>query len=222
MERIPNYMGSCCFCLEFEEGFPFGGNEWKNRIVLETDTYVVFPPLGPLLKGHVLIAPKEHYVSLLQVWETHFEEFLDVELVVKEALKKNYGCEMVSFEHGLCSTVVNKPECIQHAHMHIIPRNIELTGTLKTLFDESDTHCFSSIEELALSSFSDRSYYLVEESTGLTFFDVNAQLSNIPRTMAARLLGVPEKANWKNNYGLEIMKDTYEAMKNALKRAERK
>ncbi len=95
----------------------------KESIIWEDENIYVAPDLFPLSIGHFLIIPKKHYASFGNVPENVFKSSLNARLFLKE--KVFAGKHTITFEHG---AVVEHSggASIDHAHIHIIPLNIDL------------------------------------------------------------------------------------------------
>jgi diadenosine tetraphosphate (Ap4A) HIT family hydrolase len=121
------HLDNCDFCVEFS------GREQSKlrciyppslppRLIFRDGGFNVFPCLGAIEFGHLLISTVRHYTSFSQVPEADREAFgSTVERVVR-GLTHHFGRPPTLFEHGdptgLCE--VQGP-CISHAHLHVAP-----------------------------------------------------------------------------------------------------
>jgi len=91
-----------------------------DRLILAQSTLsLAFPDGFPVSKGHTLVVPKRHVVSL---WEMTSEEYMDAfDLVrqVKEVLEKMFTPQ--GFNVGVnCGETAG--QSVSHVHIHVIPR----------------------------------------------------------------------------------------------------
>ncbi|PIY70276.1 hypothetical protein COY89_02020 [Candidatus Roizmanbacteria bacterium CG_4_10_14_0_8_um_filter_36_36] len=86
----------------------------KNQIIHETHNFYLLHDGYPLLESHLLIIPKKHYLSFLELDETKKKEFTQLRTKVEKFMIQNYR-KPVCFEHGRIL------QTIPHAHFHILP-----------------------------------------------------------------------------------------------------
>lgn len=116
---------SCCiFCKIVRKEAP-------ARILYEDDQVMVFLDASPLSKGHTLVIPKKHYVTLLDIPS---DELVHVTSKIQptartllKVLKDTTDFNVLQNNGPSASQVVN------HIHFHIIPRP---TGSLSWLNDQ--------------------------------------------------------------------------------------
>ncbi len=113
----------CEYCSEFlggtDNAFSRIYGPFESRTILDTGTVRVFPTLGQLVEGHLLIAPMEHYPSFADLDPQTMEEVIGITDRVRTVLEHHYGA-CVLFEHG--ARGANPGGCgIYHAHLHAVP-----------------------------------------------------------------------------------------------------
>jgi len=91
-----------------------------NRSILaETKLSLAFPDNFPVSKGHTLVIPKRHVVSL---WEMTTEEYTDAFALVRQVmdvLQEQFQPQ--GFNVGVnCGHAAG--QSVFHAHIHLIPR----------------------------------------------------------------------------------------------------
>jgi len=102
----------CIFCKIIRR-------EIKADIVGESNSFIAFLDANPKTKGHTLIIPKNHCVTLLDIPD-------------------KFGLELLSFMKKISSDIMGKKQgdgfnvimnnlepagqVVKHAHIHIIPR----------------------------------------------------------------------------------------------------
>lgn len=205
----------CTFCDEIrDKELPadlHAYTELTNRFVDESDGFVAFPSVAPLRPGHLLLAPKFHITSMLQVTppETRALDQMVQRLVGR--MSKLYG-EIMFFEHGVGSG--KSGGCgIDHAHWHLIPCNeVEAARITNIVAREYPSLAVSNIsrirEETALGS----SYLLFGRSFDQVHYSVDNNFeSQYLRRIAADVFGCAEW-DWRTLGGWKILEDTYSAL----------
>ena len=105
-------MSDCLFCKIAKE-------EVSCSKVWENDKIVAFLDLYPVNKGHVLVIPKEHYETILDVPDDLLQELILVVKKLSKVVKDAMGAG--GFNVGMNNYKV-AGQIIPHAHFHIIPR----------------------------------------------------------------------------------------------------
>ncbi len=104
---------NCVFCRIIR-------GEVKSDVVAESNSFFAILDIKPNAKGHTLVIPKKHYVTLLDIPNNLGEEMLKfTKQVATELMDKKLG-------DGF-NLVMNNLEVagqlVMHAHIHVIPRN---------------------------------------------------------------------------------------------------
>ncbi|MAE42577.1 HIT family protein [Candidatus Woesearchaeota archaeon] len=105
-------MENCIFCKIIKGEIPAAK-------VYESDKFLAFLDISPCNKGHTLIIPKEHYVSLNEIPNEDGKEF--GELQIKLAKSVMEATNAGGFNLLLNDGKVAGQE-VMHAHLHIQPR----------------------------------------------------------------------------------------------------
>ena len=105
-------MDECIFCKIIK-------GEILCTKVYEDDDVFVFLDIGPVNKGHALVMPKEHHVTLLDMPDELLCSVTKAVKNVSKAVKEATECG------GLCIQQNNfkaSGQAVPHYHVHIIPR----------------------------------------------------------------------------------------------------
>lgn len=195
----------CPFCKEFETGKKEikdkKGKIELKRIIYSTENFVVFPSLGQIVEGYLLISPKKHYISLAQMPNSFYDELTNLQEKVKEILTKNYS-KPIFFEHGPFSRKEKAGCCIEHAHLHAVPTNVSI---LEEVVEHFPAKIIKSFSELPSNS----SYLFLEENNEKYFCSINTVLPpQYLRQILAVKLGVPEKWDWREYLRIKELQNT--------------
>ena len=103
-------MDSCVFC-----GIVAG--EHEAEVVLETDDFVAFLDQRPVFKGHVLLVPRQHVDTLLDLPAELHATLLGAAQRLAAAVVESLGAQG-SFV--AMNNVVS--QSVPHLHVHVVPR----------------------------------------------------------------------------------------------------
>lgn len=104
--------GNCIFCK-------IAKKEIKAEIVAESNNFIAFLDIDPKAKGHALVIPKKHFVTLLDIPSRLGEEMLNfTKKIASEVLDKRYGDGF----NVIMNNLEPAGQIVKHAHIHIIPR----------------------------------------------------------------------------------------------------
>jgi diadenosine tetraphosphate (Ap4A) HIT family hydrolase len=106
-------------------------------IIFQSSYFVAVPTIGCIVPGYLLVIPKRHVLSMAQLNDI---EIKDLNLFVKNistALSKIWAFPII-FEHGPSNKSTNEKDicrngsCIDHAHWHLVPGQLDLLSHLPT------------------------------------------------------------------------------------------
>lgn len=97
-------MGDCVFCER----------ERLAHVLAETEHFFLLADHAPLVDGHLLIIPREHYTCYGAVPEALEDEFLTLKARVAQFVASAYRAPAF-FEHGVYR------QTVPHAHLHALP-----------------------------------------------------------------------------------------------------
>lgn len=103
---------SCVFCK-------IVNRELEASIIYENHNMLGFMDINPITPGHVLIIPKHHYNSIMEIPDDLGK---DVMVAIKEISKlmiDNLGADGINI---INSTGRSAGQTIFHFHVHVIPR----------------------------------------------------------------------------------------------------
>lgn len=102
--------GACAFC-------EIANDEDRSRLVLDDDVCVAFLDRSPLFKGHVLVVPKTHVVTLPDLPAGLVGEFFSRVQRVASAVPRAVDAQgsFVAMNNVVSQSVA-------HLHVHVVPR----------------------------------------------------------------------------------------------------
>jgi histidine triad (HIT) family protein len=89
--------------------------EIPSHKIAESEKFIAFLDIEPLVKGHVLVVPKVEVDKIFDVPDDYLAEMLVFAKPIAHAIEKAFNCNR-------CGISVVGLE-VPHAHMHLIPIN---------------------------------------------------------------------------------------------------
>lgn len=202
-------MMDCLFCFERPPNRHLG-----NRVLHSTESFLVYPGLGQLVEGYLLIVTRDHHTSMGEMPPERFGELVALKEEVRRVLSKRYR-NPIFLEHGGTSI---EPEdrcgsCIDHAHLHAFPVEVDLLPRISRDLEakpETITH-MSDLRHY----FESRTGYLFYESKGgeMYVFRPRKMLQGqYLRRILSEELKMPDKWNWRTNPEEEKFQSTLRAL----------
>ncbi|MGA2032721.1 MAG: hypothetical protein ABSG68_10720 [Thermoguttaceae bacterium] len=201
---------NCVFCQEFDgRGSPIYhellGHELVSRVVHATPHFLVFPPLGQFVEGGLLIATREHRISMADLSHDEYDALERLQQETCERLLAHYGCRPVMFEHAPVSPGEKGTCCVDHAHWNVFPVAVDVHRHLERLPHRE----IRLLGELAQWGERGQAYLFLQGNDGRRFvYDSGIVPSQYIRKIITAELGMPERWHWRNYPGLEELKRT--------------
>ena len=103
----------------------------KNRIIAETDTFVIFPTIGGFVDNYQLIVPKNHINCFGELNANEWKELKQIIEWQRHINNYYFNSGTSIFEHGALLPNNESGKSIVHAHLHIFPNNKSLLNIIK-------------------------------------------------------------------------------------------
>lgn len=216
MEGVNLEDKKCPFCAELQK--PETSIINKNRIIAQTDSFVVFPTTGGFVRNYQLIVPKSHINCFGELSSRQYKELKDIILWQEEVNNEFFNSNFAMFEHGALNPHNESGKSIVHAHLHVFPNN-------KSLLEEIKKYNFTVLKN---GDITDLSKVCKEHDTYLYYKDIDGQSyiithqglpSQFLRKVLAESLGM-DKWNWRENPLLDKIEESikfYQENANAYK-----
>ena len=101
----------CIFCKIVSGQIP-------AKKVYETQSSLAFLDAFPLARGHVLVVPKAHYVTIQQMSKTENADLFESVRLISNRMERIAPSSLLAIHNGKESG-----QEIPHVHVHIVPRN---------------------------------------------------------------------------------------------------
>lgn len=211
----------CDFCIELGGGtddyFSLESNSTAQaRIVAKFGDLSLFPCLGEILTGHLLLSPTYHSTSMLRLEKGHGQLLANTLNEIDAVFRMIHGEQPLFFEHGDPTAGREySAQCVLHAHLHILPRWVDLATEIGRTYSHLGIATLDRYVEL------DRPYFMISDQKGaLHLFDaVDAPRQHLRATYAG-LVGAPERAFWYENLDFAQTLDSARRYRSTFRQAE--
>jgi diadenosine tetraphosphate (Ap4A) HIT family hydrolase len=203
---------TCDFCVEFKKADAAGAEDLiyprslPTRLLLGNQAVNVFPCLGSIELGHLLIASVGHYTSFLQLPPADYKSYGEAVRAVQHALRTRFARTPTYFEHGDPTGVCElQGPCVSHAHLHVAPSGQAMLTRLHS------TQRYLRSVPLLTPNADIREPYLMCTDEHLTahYFSAADTPRQYLRQLYAESVGNPDGWNWA--VVLDVSKTSAEA-----------
>ena len=170
-------------------------SELDEKIIARSQHFVVLQDISPIVPGHYLVLPKQHLTSISQIpneWWPELERIIDQ---VVKFLTSKYGAPFL-FEHGSSPDVSGSVggACIEHAHIHLIPKEISVIDKLHEYATNSIDNHLTSMAKLLQGINGSYLFYQDQSGRGCVVTSTKRPLpQQFIRKLVAEISGIP---NW--------------------------
>ncbi|MCF7817696.1 MAG: HIT family protein [Kiritimatiellales bacterium] len=105
-------MNNCIFCKIVNHEIP-------ATVVYEDEDVLVFMDIGPIIKGHALVVPKDHFDSVLETPENVLAKLHRAAKRIAVAQMNGLGADGVNIVQNNGKAAGQE---VPHMHVHVIPR----------------------------------------------------------------------------------------------------
>ena len=194
-------MVGCTFCKPDKELF-------YNKIIEETNNFIIIPCLGSLVPGYILILSKRHTYCMTKFNKEIMEEYNSILEKYREKFKRVYGKYPIVFEHGTpdpCGLCAN---CVIHAHTHIVNHNYKN--------EQEIINKLNLVKINGLNDIESRNYIYYKNPQGIDYITYDFEpISQIMRIFIANDLDMKEKYDWRKFPFEENIYKTIEDLENS-------
>ncbi len=210
-----NCRRECAFCQEFDGSgrsiyHEMLGRELPSRVVHRTRHFVVFPPLGEFIEGGLLLATREHRISMAALPEAFYD---DLEAPDGRDLRSLGG----ALRDPAAALRARPGGPRRQGHLlrgsrpsERISARVNVHAQLRKFpHAEIGPH----VRLVRAAGLRTRPYLFLQANEGRRFvYDAGIVPSQYVRRIVATALGMPERWHWREYPGLDELKRTFEAL----------
>jgi ATP adenylyltransferase len=168
-----------------------------------------------MVEGWLLIVPRRHCLSIATLPQVDRRELISLVESLRALLTTEFGTHVVTFEHG-ASRVGQGVGCsVDHAHMHIVPTNLDLLSSARR-FRHLDWHSSEGLLSLDEKA-GDEPYLFLQEQSGMNWIGSGDIPSQLFRRIIAELRDDASSWNWRENPRLDTVAATQRRVSQALR-----
>jgi inosine/xanthosine triphosphate pyrophosphatase family protein/diadenosine tetraphosphate (Ap4A) HIT family hydrolase len=204
----------CVFCQEFDGSgrsiyHEMLGRDLPSRIIHRTEHFVVFPPLGQFIEGGLLLATRDHRISMATLPDAYYADLDRLMTETCDLLAEHYGSRPLFFEHAPAAPGDKGTCCVDHAHLNVFPARVDVHAQLRK-FPHVE---IGSMRNLSASWLRNQPYLFLQTNEGQRYvYDAGIVPSQYIRRIVTRALGMVDRWHWREYLGLEELKRTYGAL----------
>jgi diadenosine tetraphosphate (Ap4A) HIT family hydrolase len=185
----------CHFCAQFTAP---SDKDMSQAVLFESPRFVVWPSVGALIPGWLLIVPRRHTLTLAEMSDAELDELAMLRSQVRASLDP-LG-PVVCFEHGPCASGQEVGCGVDHAHLHLVPTEAEILAGAQRLFAPLSWRSIDSLAKGREALDTDESYLYVQDQKGREWLASHAEIpSQLIRKVIASHLGRPKDYNWRTH-----------------------
>lgn len=183
----------CPFCSANDkivsEGFRRVTESWDGQppteVIAVSNEFMLIHDAAPVDIGHVLLITKSHVKSFLRYWNEKNLELARFIVAVENELLSTKSRRLVVFEHGMGDNCPTDRQCVEHAHLHLLPLDCELVGDLSELGVEFKELQFGEL----FPNVEDSQYLFLRDTDGSRYIAIDESFPKqaLRRVMAKRL-----------------------------------
>lgn len=182
-------------------------NRRDDLVMYESENFIIKIELGCLIKGMVMICPKQHILSVANISDTCMEEYNQIMKDIEFLLKCIYGYgPVIFFEHG------SAPNCLSSHKRSIVHAHTHVAWGVKLEQKYLDLVHLKEINDIR--EYKDVKYLSYQEGTeGPLMLTSDPEIyipRQYPRQVIGKLLGIENsKTNWRNEPFTQNMEETF-------------
>jgi diadenosine tetraphosphate (Ap4A) HIT family hydrolase len=195
--------GLCSICAEVMKRTTnnlfhdlLGPNVGTSYILDESEHFIVMPSVGALVPGYILIVPKVHFFSFVQIPATWHREASSLLSSWTARLEAAYGVRPFVFEHGMASALDRAGSCCDHAHLHVVPAP-EQVDLFRFFQGQFEPHPVSSLETWLETADAGRPYLILQgRNREVLVTEADRVVGQLFRRELARQLELGDTWDW--------------------------
>ena len=118
-------MNDCIFCK-------IGKKEIPSKIIYEDEIVFATMDIDPVCDGHVLIIPKNHIDTIMEVDEKTLTHMFEVAKELTKKLNKIFKKECMSYTFNY-----GEAQSVKHLHLHLMPDYLaKPTDTVEAVYEK--------------------------------------------------------------------------------------
>jgi ATP adenylyltransferase len=199
-------MNNCALCRGLQAT---ADHDWWNEPLWETTNFAVIPSLGALVPGWVLLVPKEHVLAIGALSDALVRELNVLKMQISGALSTHYCQPVVAFEHGPSQDGSNLGCGVDHAHLHLVPADIDLESAMCSKLPKGASWRPADFSQCRLASSKGEGYLYYEQPLNVGRIAIATDFEGqLFRRGLAEQLGLTNQYRWREYPQLQNVRKT--------------
>lgn len=187
---------NCLFCQRLVTGV---SNEPWDKVLAETEKFVIVPTKGSLVPGWLLVVSKRHVLCSGGLSLSEFEPLQQAIGMAVRLVEQGFGPATI-FEHGPAFTGAPLGCGINHLHFHVAPLRFSLVDAINLMIPAAQWRSITNLAELAPLHRNGVGYAMVREpNDAVAWFQPPADLRQPLRRAIANRLGTPASFDYSTH-----------------------
>ena len=182
-----------------------------SRILIARNGFTIVPDIAPIVAGHLLIATTAHRTAMSMLDERMLQDLDGTMSLTASVLTNAYQTPTIFYEHGPVDEFERGGCCVDHAHMHALPVAVDVTQSLRTLYDEFRVRRLVELQQFARQHLP---YLFFQRADGerLAYAPVRA-VSQVIRRLICLELRLPDRSDWESTVDVPKIEETLATLK---------
>lgn len=174
-----------------------------GELIASSMSSSVVASFGMLVEGWLLVVPSRHVTSLAQLSDHEWDDARQLARRARKLVADEYGVQPITFEHGAAGTGRPAGCGIDHAHLHVVPLDMDVRSQLAKV--DGDAHAGEWMKISNRPRHLDGYDYLwVADATGSWVRYSDHQPSQVVRRAIAHDLG-QSVWDWKQDLRMDLV-----------------
>jgi diadenosine tetraphosphate (Ap4A) HIT family hydrolase len=180
-----------------------------DRVLNETENFLVVPTLGSIVPGYVMIISRMHIYSMAQTSDKEMEELLNLIEHTRLMFTAKFILPTIAFEHGSANGCFDMAaNSVDHAHIHILPVDLSMESEI---IKDAKAVQIPAFHETR--TYRNNPYLLFINDHSICYISHGTVLPRqYMRRLIAKETGHPDEWDWKQYAFENNVKETIDAL----------
>lgn len=170
-------------------------DELSTEVLAEENGFYAVSDVAPLVPGHTLLVTRQHVLAMNRLSRNGLKDLESFREKVSSHLAGQYHLPILAFEHGVCNRAVFANCGVDHAHLHVLPTEVDLEVFMREDFEVTVVDQLQNLGDVTKDS--TEYLLLINDENQLLLARPDRPVSQYFRRVLARATG-RELWNWND------------------------